>query len=265
MYNFDMFNKKLQEGYEEFYRNNEQKACRIWKATWKIFLNLVDSTGIKSIEEFDNRFRETEFASNWVQDYEQALGNAARDDSAFYQERINYCEEFLHKFESSSDKLIVQNTKRAIGESYFILGQRDTAESLFEKWLEEDPKWGWGWIGWADCWAFFTSKEKGDLEKATGILYKGLEIKDVCDKEYMYERLVDLYRNMGMMELADTLDEMRRDHIKYEEMRKEHEKIMAGFSPNPQKQKVQAVSVKIGRNEACPCGSGKKYKKCCGR
>jgi len=25
-----------------------------------------------------------------------------------------------------------------------------------------------------------------------------------------------------------------------------------------------AVSQKIGRNEACPCGSGKKYKKCCG-
>ncbi|HCS75454.1 MAG TPA: hypothetical protein DIW17_16465 [Clostridiales bacterium] len=22
--------------------------------------------------------------------------------------------------------------------------------------------------------------------------------------------------------------------------------------------------VKIGRNEPCPCGSGKKYKKCCG-
>jgi SEC-C motif-containing protein len=23
------------------------------------------------------------------------------------------------------------------------------------------------------------------------------------------------------------------------------------------------ISVKIGRNEPCPCGSGKKYKKCC--
>ena len=22
---------------------------------------------------------------------------------------------------------------------------------------------------------------------------------------------------------------------------------------------------KVGRNERCPCGSGKKYKKCCGR
>lgn len=25
----------------------------------------------------------------------------------------------------------------------------------------------------------------------------------------------------------------------------------------------QAVSTKVGRNETCPCGSGKKYKKCC--
>ena len=23
--------------------------------------------------------------------------------------------------------------------------------------------------------------------------------------------------------------------------------------------------VKVGRNEPCPCGSGKKYKKCCGQ
>ena len=27
----------------------------------------------------------------------------------------------------------------------------------------------------------------------------------------------------------------------------------------------QAVSNKIGRNDPCPCGSGKKYKKCCGK
>lgn len=25
----------------------------------------------------------------------------------------------------------------------------------------------------------------------------------------------------------------------------------------------QAVSTKVGRNDPCPCGSGKKYKKCC--
>jgi len=29
--------------------------------------------------------------------------------------------------------------------------------------------------------------------------------------------------------------------------------------------KTAAVSVKVGRNDPCPCGSGKKYKKCCGK
>jgi preprotein translocase subunit SecA len=28
---------------------------------------------------------------------------------------------------------------------------------------------------------------------------------------------------------------------------------------------VKKVSDKIGRNDPCPCGSGKKYKQCCGR
>jgi hypothetical protein len=28
---------------------------------------------------------------------------------------------------------------------------------------------------------------------------------------------------------------------------------------------TQAVSKKVGRNDPCPCGSGKKYKKCCGK
>ncbi|MDD3171159.1 MAG: preprotein translocase subunit SecA [Bacilli bacterium] len=31
------------------------------------------------------------------------------------------------------------------------------------------------------------------------------------------------------------------------------------------KRRTQAVSSKVGRNEPCPCGSGKKYKNCCGR
>ena len=29
--------------------------------------------------------------------------------------------------------------------------------------------------------------------------------------------------------------------------------------------KTRTAEKKIGRNELCPCGSGKKYKKCCGK
>jgi len=36
-----------------------------------------------------------------------------------------------------------------------------------------------------------------------------------------------------------------------------------GKMPKPQTVKREAP--KVGRNDPCPCGSGKKYKKCCGR
>ena len=40
----------------------------------------------------------------------------------------------------------------------------------------------------------------------------------------------------------------------------------AGFdnSGEPIKQTPVKKGVKVGRNDPCPCGSGKKYKKCCG-
>ena len=39
---------------------------------------------------------------------------------------------------------------------------------------------------------------------------------------------------------------------------------LVGFLPDLTAQPVRKEK-KVGRNEPCPCGSGKKYKKCCGR
>ena len=39
------------------------------------------------------------------------------------------------------------------------------------------------------------------------------------------------------------------------------ENVGGDTKPKP---KVIAKSEKVGRNDPCPCGSGKKYKKCCG-
>ena len=38
-----------------------------------------------------------------------------------------------------------------------------------------------------------------------------------------------------------------------------------GGAESPKGKTVKREGRKIGRNEPCPCGSGKKYKKCCGR
>lgn len=47
----------------------------------------------------------------------------------------------------------------------------------------------------------------------------------------------------------------------------ERKEVAKNISTNDSKdtRKVQKKSSKVGRNDACPCGSGKKYKQCCGK
>jgi preprotein translocase subunit SecA len=47
---------------------------------------------------------------------------------------------------------------------------------------------------------------------------------------------------------------------------KEQQLVFSGGGDAPVKKKpVKRSEKKVGRNAPCPCGSGKKYKKCCGR
>ena len=71
------------------------------------------------------------------------------------------------------------------------------------------------------------------------------------DKELLYKNMVDAK--------ADWLYELPQwDEIFTEEKKKELYK-------EQKKSGTIVKGAKIGRNDPCPCGSGKKYKHCCGR
>ena len=72
----------------------------------------------------------------------------------------------------------------------------------------------------------------------------------------------------------DITNELRNDEPFLEQMERleihieDIEKVAGGFLKQETLDKIKATidtKVKIGRNDPCPCGSGKKYKKCCGR
>ena len=63
------------------------------------------------------------------------------------------CGAFRHETE-----LMTENRRRALAESYFELGETGKAEALYGDWLHADPRWGWGWIGWSDCYRFTRTK-----------------------------------------------------------------------------------------------------------
>jgi hypothetical protein len=50
---------------------------------------------------------------------------------------------------------------------------------------------------------------------------------------------------------------------RYNEVKSASKEIIKKFSSNEKKE--EPPNIKVGRNDPCPCGSGKKYKKCCGR
>ena len=100
----------------------------------------------------------------------------------------------------------------------------------------------------------------GFLDGINESLQKPLELEDLKE-DTKIELVIDpekLYYNM-LAAKADWLYGLPQwDHILTEEKRRDIEK----------EQKLSGTFVreekKIGRNEPCPCGSGKKYKKCCG-
>jgi hypothetical protein len=87
----------------------------------------------------------------------------------------------------------------------------------------------------------------------TSIDYESLEEDS---KVYLDIDFKKLYVNMidAKAEWLYTLSEW--ESIFTEEERNE-------FKKEYNRERI-AVSDKVGRNEPCPCGSGKKYKKCCG-
>ncbi len=58
-------------------------------------------------------------------------------------------------------------------------------------------------------------------------------------------------------------DERIQEHHERSLFRKEHGKWYFVDASDPTKTPIIRSEPKIGRNDPCPCGSGKKYKKCC--
>ena len=64
-------------------------------------------------------------------------------------------------------------------------------------------------------------------------------------------------------QVATSMDEIE-EAFQRRKRRELEQARMAGSGDQQQVQQVVRGAAKIGRNDPCPCGSGKKYKKCCG-
>ena len=104
---------------------------------------------------------------------------------------------------------------------------------------------GSGWIAWSDCYWLFAKAQCKDAARAEQILQEGLASPSVENRADILERL----------------------QLFYEETRRDDEATGVGKkikqSREPETTTTGRGAFKVRRNDPCPCGSGKKFKKCC--
>ena len=103
-------------------------------------------------------------------------------------------------------------------------------------------------------------------------LKKGINLRAYAQRDPVVE-----YRVEGSDMFDATIDQIREDtarmmltvklRTKEEPQREQVAKPTGtgGGGDGSDKKRPVRITKKIGRNDPCPCGSGKKYKKCCGR
>ncbi|HZG88051.1 MAG TPA: SEC-C metal-binding domain-containing protein [Paenibacillus sp.] len=235
-------NEQMQEGYKLSLEGELAAACDAWMRLWRGIEWEMEARGIGSIEEFEPIFDGDQYLTKWANDFDIALYNASLEDKAYAKLRADFCTAYLRRIpEDGPDGL---NFRKAIAEAYFRLGKAGEGEAAYRALTEDRPTWAWGWIGWAEQYGSYGEEENRDPERGIALLKRALEVDGLEDREFVLERLQDMYEEAGMMEEAEAIQPL----------------LPRRQSDEP----IPSIAAKAGRNDPCPCGSGKKYKKCCG-
>jgi preprotein translocase subunit SecA len=101
-----------------------------------------------------------------------------------------------------------------------------------------------------------------------GIGLRGYGQKDPI-REYQREGY-EMFMDMIFRIKIDTLEKLclvriqREEEVESIRQKQKQDYVLSRGEDTPAAQTIKHESGKVGRNEPCPCGSGKKYKKCCG-
>jgi preprotein translocase subunit SecA len=102
-----------------------------------------------------------------------------------------------------------------------------------------------------------------------GIGLRGYGQKDPV-REYQKEGY-DMFMDMILRIKEDSVEKLclvqirREEEVERIEEKQRQNYTMSRGEDTPAAATVKRVAAKVGRNDPCPCGSGKKYKKCCGQ
>jgi preprotein translocase subunit SecA len=190
------------------------------------------------------------------------MGDANQIDDAAYDELLEYYNEHLVKNKINKEDIVNLNGKDEVVKFLF-----DRMIAEFDKKAEEVPE-----------------EVTREFEKAIflrvidtywmehintmSILREGIHLRG-----YANENPLRAYTNEGFELFENLLMNIDKDvtmfiikaEVRHNTERKQVAKPIDNVDTSKTGKKKPKTVKKVGRNEQCPCGSGKKYKQCCGK
>ena len=260
---------KIIERPENLYKDNDQKLKEIETEISKFSEKFTSCFGS------DEVITTNECVDNLISDFNDYYFDSEKDTSAI-KELIKPIENYgyfkVPEFNSSYDNYIESSmagfsshsSKYDVGVIFdkelgmFIVPFYGTLCHIFETENYKDIK------GWDECIKAFMENDKIPATLVKKLAEKYPNFLDVLN---------DLYGTQ--MALDEFLEQYKLDYLKNKiysptsvlYASKSFGDLM-GFIPTEEEIKAKEIQAQngqtIGRNDPCPCGSGKKYKKCCG-
>ena len=232
----------IQRGYSRIHEDRDYSGgCNLWLDAWDGIKAIIEAEGLHNIDDIDKTYKWTQYISNYVQDLEMELANAG---ASYCQKRIVYCRELLER--CKPDQLMSENTRRAIAESYFETGDHEECDRLYETWLQEDPDWGWGYIGWSDC---YWELDEPRFDRAEEILIQGLNRSELRDRKYVLERAVEISKKLDDSEKVERYSQEYQQCLNSAKLKKALENIKRVIPILPEK---EFACIRENREEAIP-------------
>ena len=173
------------------------EACRHGFKVWDHIQELMNMLRAKSVFELDQSQATIYDLLYWASTFADELHGASLKDKSFVPKQLDFCEHYvkMHCDMLNKDVRNLGNIRISLAETYYRMGKAKEADAFFHRWLSVEPDWGWGWIGWSDCyWLWEIPELKKDFDKAERILKEGLSVPDVTDLNYLKDRLSDLLK-----------------------------------------------------------------------
>lgn len=224
----------INKGYDELKNNQPNQTITAWKQAYDELKKELKNKQISFLQ-LGNTFGYQAQIGKWLKDFSQLYL-----DNTLYDEAISYCQDVIHTFQE--DKYL-DDFQSCIGQALFLKGEKNKANEHYLSLLKKYPN------DIDIIYDYLKCLKDYDIKLAKDIIlkYVPLSLEYNVQSEPLFQISKDILKELNETELLKKYSRVN--------------KVQNDFG----KRKPVTKKVTVGRNDPCPCGSGKKYKKCCGR